>query len=211
MVEIRFAAGRSPCAARHFPTITNALASAGFPREADRGAMQQMIREEDPGLAEAQLYRRLEAIGVAYMSHAHAPVFTVEEARALRGALPGQHCKCLLLIGRKGELFLVVVREEIAVDLKWLAHELGAGRFSFAKAELLWETLRVKPGAVTPFALMNDPDHRVRPVLDAEMLEAVLVNYHPLRNDRTTAVAPDGLLRFIADCGHEARILRFPP
>jgi hypothetical protein len=31
-----------------------------------------------------------------------------------------------------------------------------------------------------------------------------------MRNDRTTAVAPDGLLKFIAECGHEPTVLRFP-
>lgn len=173
--------------------------------------MQQMVFEtDDPSLQEAQVYRRLEAIDVAYMSHSHQPVFTVEEARALRGALPGQHCKCLFLKDRKGALFLVVVREELKVDLKWLGEALGAARFSFGNPELLEDVLGVKPGSVTPFALMNDRHKRVTPVLDAKMLEASLVNYHPLRNDRTTAISPDGLLQFIADCGHEARIVRFP-
>jgi len=172
--------------------------------------MQQMTLDDDPGRAEAQLYRRLEAIDVAYMSHSHRPVFTVEEARALRGSLPGQHCKCLFLIDRKGALFLAVMREEIAADLKWLSDALGAGRFSFGKPELMREVLGVQPGAVTPFALMNDRAHRVTPVLDAAMLDASLVNYHPLRNDRTTAIPPEGLLRFIAACGHAPRILRFP-
>lgn len=179
-------------------------------REPIRDAMQQMTLEDDPALAEALVYRRLEAIDVAYMSHSHQPVFTVEEARSLRGALPGQHCKCLFLIDRKGALFLAVAREEITVDLKWLATALGTARFSFGKPELMLDVLGVKPGAVTPFALMNDDEHRVTPVLEATMLEASLVNYHPLRNDRTTAIPPDGLLKFIAACGHEPRILRFP-
>jgi len=169
-----------------------------------------MALDEDPSLAETQLYRRLEAIEVAYMSHAHDPVFTVAEAQALRGSLPGQHCKCLLLVDKKERLYLAVVREEITVDLKWLAGALGAGRFSFAKPHLLWNALHVKPGAVTPFALINDRAHLVQPVLDAAMLDAPLVNYHPLRNDRTTAIAPQGLLKFISECGHVAKILRFP-
>lgn len=169
-----------------------------------------MALDDDEGLAETRLYRRLEAIEVAYMSHAHDPVFTVAEAQALRGSLPGQHCKCLLLVGKKEKLYLAVVREEITVDLKWLAGALGAGRFSFAKPDILWEVLKVKPGAVTPFALLNDTERRVTPVLDAAMLDAPLVNYHPLRNDRTTAIAPEGLLKFIAECGHEPKLLRFP-
>ncbi len=39
------------------------------------------------------------------------------------------------------------------------------------------------------------------------MLEHNPLNYHPLANDRTTAVAPADLLRLIAACGHEPRIV----
>jgi len=39
------------------------------------------------------------------------------------------------------------------------------------------------------------------------MLDHDPLNYHPLSNDRTTAVAPADLLRFIAACGHVPRIV----
>ena len=39
------------------------------------------------------------------------------------------------------------------------------------------------------------------------MLDRDPLNYHPLANDRTTAVAPGDLLRFIAACGHQPRIV----
>jgi Ala-tRNA(Pro) deacylase len=60
---------------------------------------------------------------------------------------------------------------------------------------------------VTPFALVNDSARRVSVVLDRAMLEYDPLNYHPLVNDRTTAIAPADLLRFIAACGHAPHIL----
>lgn len=39
------------------------------------------------------------------------------------------------------------------------------------------------------------------------MLEAEPLNYHPLTNEATTAVAAADLLRFLGDCGHAPRIL----
>jgi Ala-tRNA(Pro) deacylase len=170
-----------------------------------------MSSAQDPDAGEARLYRRLEALGAATTTHAHAPVFTVEEARALRGDLPGDHCKCLFLIDRKGALFLVVAREAAAIDLKGLGATLGAARLSFGKPDLLRQVLGVKPGAVTPFALMNDEAHLVRPVIDAALMAAARVNFHPLRNDRTVGIAPRDLIRFIADCGHQPLILRLAP
>jgi hypothetical protein len=63
-------------------------------------------------------------------------VFTVEEAKALRGTLPGGHCKSLFLKDRKGGLWLVVVLEERRLDLKALSERVGAPRFSFGSPDL---------------------------------------------------------------------------
>ena len=160
-----------------------------------------------PPLTPDQLFARLDAIGIAHKTYTHPPVFTVAEAVALRGQLPGGHCKSLFLKDKKGGLWLVVALEECRVDLKRLADVLAAPRFSFGNAELLYEVLGVKPGSVTPFALVNDRGHRVTIVLDRAMLDHDPLNYHPLENDRTTAISPADLLRFIAACGHTPRIL----
>jgi Ala-tRNA(Pro) deacylase len=156
-----------------------------------------------------ELFARLDALGIRHRTHRHAPVFTVAESVALRGSLPGAHCKSLFLKDRKGALSLVVVLEERRLDLKLLADRLGAPRFSFGSPALLFETLGVTPGSVTPFALVNDPAHKVRVVLEEEMLRHDPLNYHPLDNRMTTAVAPGDLLRFIRASGHRPEVVSF--
>jgi Ala-tRNA(Pro) deacylase len=153
------------------------------------------------------LFARLDRLAIPYATHRHAPVFTVAEAVALRGALPGGHCKCLFLEDRKGGLWLIVVLEDRRLDLKRLSDRLGAPRFSFASPERMRQVLGVEPGSVTPFALINETAAAVAVVLDAAMLRCDPLNYHPLVNTATTALAPDHLLRFIADCGHRPRIV----
>jgi len=155
----------------------------------------------------AELFQRLDALGIPYRTYHHPPVHTVAEAAARRGSLPGGHCKSLFLKDRKGGLWLVVALEDHALDLKALAERLGAPRFSFGSPELLEATLGVTPGSVTPFALMNDEGHAVRVVLEEAMLAHDPLNYHPLVNTETTAIAPQNLLRFIRACGHEPRVL----
>ena len=158
-------------------------------------------------LTPGQLFARLDALGIAHRTYSHPPVFTVAEAVALRGKLPGGHCKSLFLKDKKAGLWLVVALEERPIDLKRLAALLGAPRFSFGNAELLYEVLGVRPGSVTPFALVNDATLRVAIVLDRKMLDHDPLNYHPLDNDRTTAIVPADLLRFVAACGHRPRIV----
>jgi len=156
--------------------------------------------------ARTRLFARLAALGIETTTTAHPPVFTVEESRALRGRIPGGHCKCLFLKDKRGALWLVVADEARRVDLKGLARALDAGRLSFGSAELLRETLGVEPGSVTPFALINDTARRVRVVLDRAMLENQRLNYHPLSNDATTTIGADDLKAFIAALGHQTYI-----
>ncbi len=166
-----------------------------------------------PATPEA-LFGRLQGLGIAVRTHHHEPLFTVAESQALRGDLPGRHCKSLFLRDKKKVMWLVVALEDRRLDLKALGELIGSARLSFASAERLRQRLGVEPGSVTPFALMNDmagDATRVRVVLDAEMMQAARVNYHPLTNTATTAIAPADLLRFIADCGHDPMIVDFGP
>lgn len=156
---------------------------------------------------EADLCALFERLGIAARTHRHAAVFTFAQSRALRGALPGAHCKSLFLKDKKGALYLVGALEDRALDMKRLRHVIGAHPLSFASPALLAAVLGVAPGAVTPFALINDTDHRVAVVLDAEMMACALLNYHPLTNTATTAIAAADLLAFLRATGHAPRIL----
>jgi Ala-tRNA(Pro) deacylase len=163
-----------------------------------------------PEQREAALYAKLGALGIAWKTYAHDPVFTVEEAALVNRNHPGGHTKNLFLKDKKDGLWLVVLRDFLRVDLNALSRQLGAPRFSFGSAELLMATLGVPPGSVTPFALMNDAERSVRVVLDEAMLALDPLNFHPLRNDRTSAITPGDLLRFIRACDHEPVIARIP-
>ena len=157
-----------------------------------------------------QLFARLDQLGIAHRTVEHPPVFTVEEAKALRGNLPGHHIKNLFLRNKKEEMWLVVALEDRAIDLKRLGDVLGAGRLSFGSADRLKRTLGVEAGSVTPLSLVNDAAHAVRLVLDRGVAEGGPVNAHPLVNTMTTALAPADLLRFFQATGHTPRWLDFP-
>ncbi|MCB1378637.1 MAG: prolyl-tRNA synthetase associated domain-containing protein [Alphaproteobacteria bacterium] len=153
------------------------------------------------------LLSRLEALGIQTQTRDHPPVFTVEEARKLRGEIPGGHCKNLFLKDDKGGLWLVVCLEDAQIDLKAAPAKIGSRRLSFGKPDLLMEALGVETGSVTPFAVINDAACRVNVVLDAAMMAHDRLNFHPLRNDATTTIAARDLVTFIESCGHRPRIV----
>ena len=154
-----------------------------------------------------ELFAYLNTLGIAHKTVTHPAVFTVEEARELRGAIAGGHTKNLFLRDKKGALYLLVAAEDAAIELRALHRLLGAsGRFSFGSAELLQEALGVAPGSVTPFAVINDKRVRVTLVIDAALMTHDMLNFHPLVNTATTSISRDGLLKFLAATGHAPRI-----
>jgi len=154
-----------------------------------------------------QLLARLDALGIAYQNHEHAAVFTVEEAKALRGELTGGHIKNLFLRNKKEEMWLVVAEEDKRIDLKALGERLGAGKLSFGSPDRLLRYLGVLPGAVTPFGIINDKDRKVKVVLDRDLMGMSPVNAHPLVNTMTTALSPQDLVKFLEAEGHKPDIL----
>lgn len=151
-----------------------------------------------------QLMARLKELGIAFDLHRHAAVFTVEQSKALRGSLAGGHIKNLFLRNKKGDrMWLVVAEEDRKIDLKTLAEKIGADKISFGSPDRLMTYLGVRPGSVTPLALINDKACQVQPMLDRALLAMAPLHCHPLVNDMTLAMAPADLIRFIEACGHK--------
>ena len=156
----------------------------------------------------SELFAVLDGLHIPHRTVHHPALFTVEQSRVLRGEIPGGHTKNLFLRDKKGAIFLVVALEDAEIDLKGLHRRLGAsGRFSFGSAELLREVWGVEPGSVSPFGAINDTETRVTVVLDAAMMRHATLNFHPLQNTMTTAIARDDLIRFLRATGHEPRIV----
>lgn len=150
---------------------------------------------------------KLDELDVEYYNFEHEPVFSVGEAEVTKEMIGGSHTRNLFLRDKKKTMFLVTALDNTPIDLKKLSSVLGVGRFSFGSPERLDEMLGVKPGSVTPFAIINDPEQKVQMVLDKEMMEAEWVNYHPLINTMSTKLKPKDLLRYIDSCGHSPIIL----
>ncbi|MFC1662229.1 prolyl-tRNA synthetase associated domain-containing protein [Gemmatimonadota bacterium] len=153
------------------------------------------------------LFRRLNELGIPVTTQSHPAVFTVEEAKRLRGKIPGWHVKNLFLRDKKGAMWLVVVPEDRGVNLKELAGALGAKRLSFGSPERLMHHLGVLAGAVTPFAVINDAERAVSVVLDEALLEGSPLNFHPLDNRMTTTIHSEDLLAFLEAEGHAPTIM----
>ncbi len=71
------------------------------------------------------------------------------------------------------------------------------------------QLLGVTPGSVTALGLISDTQKQVNPVIDKRLMGHEVVNCHPLRNDMTTAIKPDDLVKFMKSLGYDPLIVDF--
>jgi Ala-tRNA(Pro) deacylase len=147
---------------------------------------------------EEKLYELLDSLGIKYVRYEHKPVYTVEEADNLDIDIPGQHCKNLFLRNKKGNIhYLVLADSKKYIDLKALSKEIGSSGLSFASEERLNKYLGLKTGSVSPFGLINDVEKQVIVLIDKDLTDKDLVNFHPNVNTATIGLSYADLEKFI--------------
>lgn len=156
-----------------------------------------------------QLFALLDELGIKHSTKNHPPVFTVAESESLRDEIAGGHTKNLFVKDKKDQFFVITVEERAVVDLKQVHKIIGASsRVSFASPEKMLEYLGVVPGSVTVFGAINDTGNNVTFVLDEGLMSYDIINGHPLRNDATTSIGRDDLIRFFKATGHDPLVLK---
>ena len=148
-------------------------------------------------LSKEELIKLLDESNCDYEVKEHAPLFTVEDSKSLRGSILGAHSKNLFLKDAKGQFYLLSVEENTKVDLKKIMNFIGSKKLSFAKAEYLESILGIEPGSVSPFALINDVDKKVLFFLDKNFLNYKKLNFHPLVNTATVNITTSDMIKFI--------------
>lgn len=157
----------------------------------------------------ADLLAFLDARGIAHVTTPHPAVFHVGEGEDVKAQIPGAHTKNLFLKDKAGQLWLISAEQSARIDLKRLRAVIGSATLSFASPERLLDALGVTPGSVTALALINDPQGKVRFVLDATLAQADLVNFHPLENTATTTLTRAAFAAFLAALGVRPLIVDF--
>ena len=159
---------------------------------------------------EAGLYEDLASLDIAHEANEHQAVFTVDESREIKSDIPGEHTKNLFLKDAGGAFWLLTVPAEARINLKALPQAIGCKRVSFGKAEDMERLIGIKPGSVTPLAMINAKPGSVAVVLDSGLAQADRVNVHPLRNTATIGFSGADILRLLSHWGHEPKVAGIP-
>ena len=141
----------------------------------------------------------LHSKGIGFEIFEHQPFFTVIDSKKFRNKMKGAHTKNLFLKNKKNNFFLLSYEESEGVNLKKISKALNLGNVSFAREEYLSGYLGIKPGSVSPFALLNDQKGDVDFYLEKKLYESDIVNFHPLINTFTITIPTNSFLKFMIE------------
>ena len=153
-----------------------------------------------------QLLKMLTDKGFFYQRTDHIPLRTVGDSKQIRDGFlttqeGGGHIKNLYLRDKKKNNFLLVLPEDTELDLRALSVLIGSSRLSFSSENRLFDNLGVRPGAVTPLAMVTGVHHAVTLYMDSCLRRVIYLYMHPLVNDRTVAMKPADVEAFLQQHG----------
>ena len=154
---------------------------------------------------EMAVYELLEKLEIPYLRVDHEAAATVDDCHDVDEALGIHICKNLFLCNRqKTDFYLLMMPGLKKFKTKELSAQLGTARLSFAEAEYMEEFLNIMPGSVSVMGLMNDKEHRVRLLIDRELLQDEFVGCHPCVNTASLKIRMKDILeKFLPHVGHD--------
>lgn len=155
-------------------------------------------------LKEMAVYELLDKLEISYQRVDHEAAATVDDCHGVDEALGIHICKNLFLCNRqKTDFYLLMMPGLKKFKTKELSAQLGVSRLSFAEAEYMEEFLDITPGSVSVMGLMNDKEHRVRLLIDSELLQDEFVGCHPCVNTSSLKLRMKDILeKFLPYVGH---------
>ena len=153
---------------------------------------------------EQRVYELLDRLEIPYTRVDHEPAMTMEACIAVDEALGTVMCKNLLLCNRQcTDFYLLLMPGDKPFKTSVLSKQIGSSRLSFADGSYMEQFLDITPGSLSILGLMNDKDHRVKLLIDADVLSGEAVGVHPCINTSSLGIRVADLTeKLIPAMGH---------
>ena len=145
---------------------------------------------------EIRSYEFLDSLDIEFdrTDHPDQPATSMEVCEEVDKVLGVRICKNLFLCNRqKTNFYLLIMPGDKVFKTKELSKQMGISRLSFAEAEYMEKFLDIHPGSVSVLGLLNDRDHRVRLVIDEDVLKEPYFGCHPCENTSSIRFATKDL------------------
>lgn len=153
---------------------------------------------------EIRTYDLLDSLGIAYARADHDTLPTMEACQEVGNLLGIEICKNLFLRNtQKTAFYLLILPGRKKFKTSALSKQIGSARLSFAEPEFMEQYLNITPGSVSVLGLMNDPENKVRLLIDKDILKNhPYFGCHPCINTSSLKFRTEDLLNKILPAIH---------
>ena len=153
---------------------------------------------------EIRTYDLLDSLGIAYARADHDTLPTMEACQEVGKLLGIEICKNLFLRNtQKTAFYLLILPGRKKFKTAALSKQIGSALLSFAEPEFMEQYLNITPGSVSVLGLMNDPENKVRLLIDKDILENhPYFGCHPCINTSSLKFRTEDLLNKILPAIH---------
>lgn len=153
----------------------------------------------------------LKKAGLTHELYQHPPFSSCEISSAWHkdSGRPGQRVKNLFLRNKNGKQhFLLMLPHALDFD-KATFKSLSGQKCGLASDDRLWEYLKVKPGAVSPLALIHDAQQHVQVFVEKSLTESPALHLHPGRAEWSVQITPADMMAFLKSLGYEVNVVEW--
>ena len=129
------------------------------------------------------VYDFLDSLHISYQRLDHDATPTIAFCEKVEERLGTEICKNLFLCNRqKTDFYLLVMPGKKQFHTKELSKQIGSARLSFGDPSFMQEFLHTTPGSASILGFIFDTEHRVRLLIDRDILKSPLFACHPCVN-----------------------------
>ena len=149
-----------------------------------------------------QIYEYLDNMNIWYEILNHKAVFNMDDIFKIDLPYPEADAKNLFVRDDKKEnYYLITIKGNRKINLKEFRKKYNTRPLSFASSDELNNILKLEPGSVTPFGLLNDKENKTVLFIDEYFIKLNLIGIHPNDNKATLWLKTSDLISIMKNNG----------
>ena len=153
------------------------------------------------------VYDKLDELGISVETVDHPPALTTEQADEFIEGVAGVRTKTMFLTNRKKKNFYLVIMDDTKLLDMDNFKEIVGEKVKMASAETLMQKMKLAPGVVSLFGLLNNEDKDIKVYFDKAIMGEERMSFHPNTNEKTVFIDIDDMLKFMDAIGYEANVV----
>lgn len=156
----------------------------------------------------AKVVEKLKELDIQFELVEHEPVLTTEQADAFIEGIEGVRTKTMFLTNKKKtQYYLLIMDDKKRLDMDHFKVQVGADRIRMASLDSLAEKMKLPPGTVSPFGLLNNKEKDIQVYFDKDIINEERMCFHPNTNEKTIFVATSDLFKFLQAIGYSYEVV----